>query len=631
MCGICGSYDFLSGRAPDPAVLGAMNATLIHRGPDGDGMHLDGPAGIAARRLAIIDLEHGDQPMLAADGAVCVAQNGEILNHLELRRELESRGARFRTQCDTEVLLHLYLHHGPGFVSRLRGMFAFAIWDRRERRLLLARDRFGIKPLYYRIDAGRISFASELKALLQEPNFPREVDREALHSYLAFNSIPAPLTIFRAARKLPPGHVLTCSPAGATIERYARPAPAPEGATREEALEVLAEELRERMLDSVRAHLLADVPVGVLLSGGIDSSVLTALAARAAGRRVSTFSIGFQEPTFNELDLARQVDAVTAPITTNWWCRPGSRSCCRDLAAAFDEPFADSSAIPTYLVSELAARHVKVVLSGEGGDELFGGTRRTSPTSWPCGSGAVAASAASSCRSPSQLRRAGEPRLPRETVRAGRGAAPARAPPRLEGDLLSASGDASSCSPMAGPRGRPAQRPGGQRLRETEGAPLLARLQDVDLGVYLADDLLVKTDRMSMTHGLEARVPYLDPVVAELALALPTELKVRGLQKKRLLRAAARPLIPASITRARKRGFSIPAAAWLRGELEPLARELLGPARTRAQGYFEPDAVTRLLDDHVARRRDNSRQLWGLMCFSLWAEHRMRAGEVAAR
>ena len=237
MCGICGSYDYVRQRAVDPNVLDAMNATLIHRGPDGMGAHVDGAAGIAARRLAIIDIEHGDQPMVGADGAVCVAQNGEILNHLELRAELEGRGVRFRTRCDTEVLLHLYLHHGPAFVSRLRGMFAFAIWDRRERRLLLARDRFGIKPLYYSVVDGRISFASELKALLRRPDFPRDVDREALHSYLAFNSIPAPLTIFTAARKLPPGHLLVCSPEGTTIERYARPAPAPVGRCRTESPE----------------------------------------------------------------------------------------------------------------------------------------------------------------------------------------------------------------------------------------------------------------------------------------------------------------------------------------------------------------------------------------------------------
>src|SRR5947209_8047604 len=231
MCGICGSYDYARGTAgavADPALLERMNSALVHRGPDGGGVHVDGPAGLAARRLAIIDLAHGDQPMVAEHGAVCVVQNGEILNHRELRASLERDGARFRTECDTEVLLHLYLREGPGFVSRLRGMFAVALWDRRTRRLVLARDRFGIKPLYYSDVGGRLTFASELKALLRDPAFSHTVDRDALHSYLAFNSIPAPLTIFRAARKLPAGHLLSCTPAGVTIERYARPTPARE-------------------------------------------------------------------------------------------------------------------------------------------------------------------------------------------------------------------------------------------------------------------------------------------------------------------------------------------------------------------------------------------------------------------
>ncbi|MHB1837371.1 MAG: asparagine synthase (glutamine-hydrolyzing), partial [Solirubrobacteraceae bacterium] len=373
MCGICGIYEYARGRPVQPEVLHAMNATLVHRGPDAGGVHTDGPLGLAARRLAIIDIEHGDQPMVSSDGSACVAHNGEIFNHAELRAELEGRGVRFRTHCDTEVLLGLYLTYGPGFVSRLRGMFAFAIWDRRARRLLLARDRFGIKPLYYRLDDSRISFASELKALLQEPDFPREVDPEALHAYLAFNSIPAPLTIFRAVRKLPPGHLLSCSPDGVVIERYARPAPAHETRCRHEQPQELAEELRERLADSVRAHLVSDVPVGVLLSGGIDSSVLAALSSRATGGGISTFSIGFQERTFDELELAREVARRYGTDHHELVVSPRIEELLPKLAACFDEPFADSSAVPTYLVSELAAAHVKVVLSGEGGDELFGG------------------------------------------------------------------------------------------------------------------------------------------------------------------------------------------------------------------------------------------------------------------
>jgi asparagine synthase (glutamine-hydrolysing) len=619
MCGICGTYDFSSARPADKALLERMSGSLWHRGPDGGGVHLDGSTGLAARRLAIIDLEGGDQPMLAADGAVCVVQNGEILNHLELRAELEAQGTRLRTHCDTEVLLHLYLRDGPRFVSKLRGMFALALWDRGHRMLLLARDRFGIKPLYYELRGGRLAFASELKALLLQPDFPRDVDPAALHSFLAFNSIPGPLSIFQASQKLPPGHVLTCTPDGISIERFARPAPAPEAELRREASAELAAELRERLAESVRAHLLADVPVGVLLSGGVDSSGLTALAAQQSSERVATFSIGFQEKTFNELDLAREVARRYGTDHHELVVSPRVSELLPELVAAFDEPFADSSALPTYLVSQLASEHVKVVLSGEGGDELFGGYETYSADQLALRVGPVAARLAPILdRLPSSNARVSLEYRAKRFTRA------AALPPlerhhgwkeifsgRERADLLQAPWRDPGYDPLT---------PWRERFAETESSPLLARLQDVDLGIYLADDLLVKTDRMSMAHSLEARVPFLDPGVSDLALALPTPLKVRGLAKKRLLRMALAPLVPRQILRARKRGFSIPAAAWLRGELAPLARELLAADRTRGQGYFEPATVSRLLTEHLDRRHDHSRQLWGLMCFSLWAE-----------
>jgi asparagine synthase (glutamine-hydrolysing) len=629
VCGICGTFDFEHGRPPEPQMLERMNASLIHRGPDGGGIHVDGPVGLGARRLAIIDLEHGDQPMLAGSGDLAVIQNGEIINHLELRTELEAKGVRFRTRCDTEVLLHLYLRDGPGFVSRLRGMFALALWDRRRRRLLLARDRFGIKPLYYGVRGGCLSFASELKALLQDPSFPRDVDPEALHAFLAFNSIPAPLSIFRGARKLPPGHLLLCDAEGVRIHRFARPEPAPVAQLRRERAGQLAVELRDRLENSVRAHMLADVPVGVLLSGGVDSSVLTALAASVSPYRVSTFSIGFRERSFNELELARQVAERYGTDHHELVVAPHVAELLPKLVTAFDEPFADSSAIPTYLVSELAAEHVKVVLSGEGGDELFGGYETYAADQLALRVGNTAARLAPLLeRLPSSNRRVSL------EYRAKRFARASALPPLERHHGWKEIFSAEQRARLLGPEWREA--PGDpldtwrERFAETPEAPLLARLQDVDLGIYLADDLLVKTDRMSMAHSLEARVPYLDPVVSDLALALPTSLKVRGLAKKRLLRRAAADLIPSSILRARKRGFSIPAAAWLRGELEPLARELLAPERTRSQGYFEPQFVTRLLDDHVARREDHSRQLWGLMSFSLWADAVGRPPSVPA-
>jgi asparagine synthase (glutamine-hydrolysing) len=626
MCGICGIYDFTAARAPDRGLLERMSASLAHRGPDGDGLHIDGPAGLAARRLAIIDLEHGDQPMLAADGAVCVVQNGEILNHLELRAQLESQGVRLRTHCDTEVLLHLYLRDGPGFVSVLRGMFAVALWDRRKRLMMLARDRYGIKPLYYELRNGRLAFASELKALALAPDFPRTVDPQALQSFLAFNSIPAPLSIFQTARKLAPGHVLTCTPEGTSIERFARPAPAPEAQLRREPADELAQELRDRLAESVRAHLLADVPVGVLLSGGVDSSGLAALAAQHSSERVSTFSIGFRERSFNELELAREVARRYGTDHHELIVSPQVDELLPKLVEAFDEPFADSSALPTYLVSQLAAEHVKVVLSGEGGDELFGGYETYAADQLALTVGPAAARLAPLLeRLPSSNARVSLEYRAKRFTRAA-------ALPPLERHhgwkeifseqqrtaLLQEPWRDVVHDPLA---------PWRERFAETAGAPLLARLQDIDLGIYLADDLLVKTDRMSMVHGLEARVPYLDPAVSDLALALPTSLKVRGLSKKRLLRSALAPLVPRRILSARKRGFSIPAAAWLRGELAPLARELLAPGRTRDQGYFEPATVDRLLSEHLQRRHDHSRALWGLMCFSLWAEQSERRAD----
>lgn len=619
MCGICGIYRFGDFEPIDEQELEAMNTVLCHRGPDGGGTHVDQAMGMAARRLAIIDLEHGDQPMTLSDGTVSVVQNGEILNHAELRAELQRDGVRFSTRCDTEVLLHMYVRDGPQFVSKLRGMFAIAVWDRRERQLLLARDRFGIKPLYYGLQDGRLSFASELKSLLCQPSFSREVSREALHAFLAFNSVPAPLTIFRSAHKLPPGHLLLCRRSGITLSRYARPRPAPSTDLSGESEEVLAEELRDRLRESVAAHLLADVPVGVLLSGGVDSSVLTALAATVSPEPVSTFSIGFRERSFDELALARQVARRYGTDHHELIVSPRISELLPKLVAAFDEPFADSSAVPTYLVSKMASEHVKVVLSGEGADELFGGYETYTADQLALRLGGLAARLGPLVeRLPSSDARVSF------DYRAKRFARAAALPPleRHHGwkEIFSGAQRARLVAPDWREGGGDTLASWRQRFAETADSPLLARLQDVDLGCYLADDLLVKTDRMSMAHSLEARVPFLDPLVAELAFALPTRLKVRGLAKKRLLRRAAEPLIPREIVRARKRGFSIPAAAWLRAELEPLARELLAPERTASQGFFEPAVASELLDDHLRRRQDNSRQLWGLMCFSLWAE-----------
>jgi len=366
VCGICGIVN--ADGAPDRDRLEAMSATLAHRGPDAAGVAVAGACALAARRLSIIDVEHGDQPIANEDGTVHVVQNGEIYNHDDLRAELARRGHVFGTRCDTEVLVHAYEEWGDAFPQRLRGMFALAIWDERRRRLLLARDAFGIKPLYYRATGGGLEFASELRAL------PRgEVDLDALDAFLAFNSIPSPLTIFCEVRKLPAGHMLSWEQGALRIERFARPLPVSADAVRDDDAAELVEECRARLRDSVRAHLVSDVPVGVLLSGGVDSGLLAALAAQETAEPLRTFSIGFDESSFDELADARKVARRYSTDHHELVLRPDAALLLPALAEAFDEPFADSSALPTYLVSELASRHVKVALSGEGGDELFGG------------------------------------------------------------------------------------------------------------------------------------------------------------------------------------------------------------------------------------------------------------------
>jgi asparagine synthase (glutamine-hydrolysing) len=619
MCGICGIAQ-LDGSRPDRDELERMNGALVHRGPDSAGLMVDGPVGLAMRRLSIIDLAGGDQPIANEDGTVHVIQNGEIYNYRELREELEAQGHRFRTHSDTEVIVHLYEQHGTGAFERLRGMFGVAIWDAPRGRLVLARDRYGIKPLYWSVAGGTLSWGSELKALLRRPGFPREVDLEALEAYLAFNWVPTPLTIFKAARKLEAGHFLVWEGGDVRRERYARPAPVPAGDERTESVEELAAELLERLRDSVRAHLVADVPVGVLLSGGVDSCTLAALAAQESGERLATFSIGFEDRAWSELDLAKLVADRYGTDHHELIVHPSAVDTLPELATIFDEPFADSSALPTLLVSRLAAEHVKVCFSGEGGDELFAGYNTYQADLLAPRVGRLAALARPLVeRLPSGTSRRLEDRVKRF-------ARAAHLPP-LEAHLnwSSVFSDDARAELLAR-RGEGAHphEPARARYAETAGATELARLQDVDLGVQLVDDMLAKTDRASMAVSLESRVPFLDPAVVDFALALPTRMKVRGRTKKLILRRAAASLLPEEILTARKRGFSIPAAAWLRGPLEPFAREVLAPERVREQGFLRPEAVTRLIDTHVAGREDLSRQIWGLLTFSLWFDRYAR-------
>ena len=593
MCGICGALSLSPESAPPcaPETLAAMSAALRHRGPDSDGWFADGEVALAVRRLAIMDPEGADQPIASEDGQVQVVFNGEIYNHRELRGDLRRRGHRFRTGGDTEVLVHLYEERGPRFVSELRGMFALALWDARERRLVLARDPFGIKPLLYTVNDRRLAFASELRALLALPDLARELDFDALEAYLTVNVVLSPRTILRSVRRLPAGHLLVAEDERIVVERYARPIPVPAADVRRETAHELAAETRDRLRDSVAAHLVSDVPVGILLSGGLDSGGIAALAAQHAGERLKTFTVGFAaERSFDEQRRARLVATRYGTEHHELVIGPEHAELLPEIVAAFDEPRGDATALPYWLAARLAAQHVKVVLSGEGGDELFGGyqtyiadrfaplldrpLRTLAPLieRWPSSSRRLSLDF--------KLRRlaggTGLPALERHHAWKEIFTADARA------ELL-APGCRGSADPLAAYEARYA---------ETEGAEPLARLQDLDVGTFLADDLLTQTDRAGMAHGLEIRVPYLDPVVAELALALPANARVRGLTTKAVLRDALAPLLPRVIVRGAKRGFCAPAAAWLRGPLQALARDVLAPETLRRQGLFAPASVT---------------------------------------
>jgi len=626
MCGICGVLD-PEGAAPRREVLEGMVASMRHRGPDDQGVWSGPGCGLAMARLSIIDLEGGHQPMSDETGRLQVVCNGEIYNFRELRHRLEGLGHRFATRSDTEVLLHGYQHWGDALVHHLDGMFGFALWDADRRRLLLARDRLGIKPLHYALLGRRLVFASEIKAILRWPGCPREVNLEALHAYLTYNYVPAPLTMYRGIFKLPPAHLLVWEQDALRMERYWDvPGPAQGRRLRDEEY---LHGLLEVLSNSVRSHLVSDVPLGVLLSGGIDSSVITALMAAHLGSKVKTFSLGFSERSFSELGRARLVAEHFGTDHHEEVVTPDALNLAPRLLNYLDEPFADSSAIPTFLVARMARQEVTVVLSGEGGDEVFAGYETY-----------AADRLAEYYRLlPAALRRwvirPLAEHLPTSTgkvsleYKAKRFVADAHLPPlerhhgwkvifrEEEKEQLYRPELARS---MWGVAADPLEF-GRVHYERTPAPDLLGSMQYVDTKVYLPDDILVKTDRMSMANSLEARVPLLDHHVVEYAAALPPDLRLRRLTKKYCLRRAFRGLLPPAILRGGKRGFSVPVSAWLMGEMREFMLDTLCPAVLNRQGFFRPEQVGAIIRDHLGRRRDLSRNLWGLLMFTLWHEH----------
>ncbi len=619
MCGICGVVDLGTPAVVDGAVLRRMNGALRHRGPDEEGYHEGQHVALAMCRLRVIDPAGGSQPMANENGAVWLVYNGEVYNFRELRSDLEARGHRFRTRSDTEVIVHAYEAFGADCVRKLRGMFAFALWDAARQRLVLARDRLGIKPLYYWQRGGRLAFASELKALLQLPDLRRELDLEALDLYLTYGYVPGPPTAFRGVRKLPPGHVLALDRSGLRVERYWDFVPA-ERPSR--SLGDCVAELRERLQEAVRSHLVSDVPLGAFLSGGLDSSTVVALMSLEGVPPVRTFSVGFREARFDELPYARQLAERYGTEHREVVVGPEVAGRLPELLAHFDEPFGDSSAIPTYLVSELARRHVTVVLTGDGGDEVFCGyewQRRYEVLKLLY-------------RLPARLR-AWAPQLAHllpagRWRQRGRGLLADLSLSPAEGYLRRMTlFDASwrrelyhddLRAALDGHDGLEALR---AWLDALPGADFRNRMLYADTHFYCPEDCLTKVDRMTMAWSLEARVPLLDHEVVEFMATVPPEWKLRGFTSKYLLRRAIADLLPPALLRKRKQGFSVPVGPWLRGPLYPLAADLLLDGRATKRGWLRPDAVRRLLDEHRAGRADHGHRLYALLGLEVWARH----------
>jgi asparagine synthase (glutamine-hydrolysing) len=620
MCGIVGKVT-ADGSPVDPAMLRRMCAALRHRGPDAQGTHVSEGAGLGIQRLRIIDLEGGDQPIYNEDGNVVVVLNGEIYNFRELRRRLERSGHSFATRSDTEVIVHLYEERGPACVRELHGMFALAIWDRRRRRLMLARDRVGKKPLFFSLRDGELSFASELDALLEDPEVPRDLDHAALDAYLAFRCVPAPRSALRAVRKLPPASTLVLSGGRAEIETYwrldyARKTPVAD-------VRDVAEALREQLRRAVRRRLVADVPLGAFLSGGIDSAAVVATMAELSAQPVRTFTIGFRSAAYDELPLARRVAQRFATEHHELVVEPDALRLVPEVLRRYGEPFADSSALPSYLVAQMARPHVTVALNGDGGDENFAGYTRYAGQAMlglldgvPRPVRAVLAEAGRRVAPGAELDglRSRVRRLA-EGVALDPGARYARYLSALSGldrDALYT----PEHRELAGEPLLPAAIEA--RWNASSATSLVDRMLDVDVQTYLADDLLVKMDIATMAHSLEARSPLLDHELMEFAASLPAEMKLHRRETKVALRAALRGLVPDEVLDAPKRGFRLPIADWFRGELAGYARDVLLDPATLARGWFRPAYVCALLDRHEQRLEDRSQAIWTLLALELW-------------
>ncbi|HEY2728749.1 MAG TPA: asparagine synthase (glutamine-hydrolyzing) [Polyangia bacterium] len=629
MCGIVGIVAAPGGAAPEEAVGHAMNAAITHRGPDDEGLYCDGQAMIGMRRLSIIDLSGGRQPVHNEDGTIQAVFNGEIYNFRELRAELEARGHRFYTQSDTEVILHGYEEWGEDCFARLDGMFGIALWDTRTRTLVLARDRFGEKPLFYSHssdsspEGGRLIFASELKSLLRVPGVRLDPAPEAVRAYVCFGYVPSPGSIFEGVHKLPPGHTLRFVDGQVSLRRYYQLELEP----KHQLSEADAERELARLLDqAVASRLVADVPFGAFLSGGLDSSVVVALMSRHLSQPVRTFSIGFREAEYNELSDARRVSQHLGTEHRELVVEPDAVELLQHLVWYLDEPFADSSAVPTYLVAKLAREHVKMVLTGDAGDETFAGYDRYLRYLDLQRLGALKPAAAATAAAAGRL-------VPAERGYRLRAIAERLRQPfpdsYLSGVALTR---ASVADELLGDavRSSAADHYGGLAAvaRGAKGLEALDQCVAIDFASYLPDDVLVKVDRMAMASSLEGRAPFLDHRVVEFGVRLPRDLRVRGHRGKYLLRKVAARWLPADVLDKPKQGFGIPLAKWFRGPLAGLAADVLGSRAFRERGLIRPAAAQRYLKDHLDGQADHGELLWLVLSLELWARRYLDAARA---
>jgi asparagine synthase (glutamine-hydrolysing) len=619
MCGIAGKVALDPRARVDEALLRRMTRAIAHRGPDDEGVWVDGAIGLGARRLAVIDLSpRGHQPMANEDESIHLTFNGEIYNFRELRHDLERRGHRFQSHTDTETIVHLYEEEGVACLSKLRGMFAFALWDAPRRTLLLARDRLGKKPLVYYHDSRQFVFGSEPKVILQDEAVPAEADPESIYHYLTFGDVPASRSAFRGFHKLPPAHYLLLEDGRVTLHRYWALSYQPQRAASEGEL---VEELSARVEEAVRIRLVSDRPLGALLSGGLDSSAVVAMMRRLTNGPVRTFSIGFDEPEYDELPYARQVAQRFDTEHHELVVRPDALAILPRLVWHYDEPLADSSAVPSFAVCELARQSVTVALNGDGGDESFLGYQRY----------LAMAIGARVDRLPSPVRRAltwGASLLPGAGprsfgTRVRRFAAELPLQPReryLRWLTIDDGWKSSVCAPafLDAMQAVSSQHllDGAFEQSNAPTPPETAAHSDVQL--YLPDDLLVKMDVASMAHSLEVRSPFLDHTLVEFAARLPLGFKIRGRTQKYLVKRLMKGRLPADILRRPKRGFAVPIDRWFRREIKDLAYDVLLGASASGRGYFRLETVRRYLDDHVRGAADHQHRLWALLMLELW-------------